>query len=167
MKGDTDMNRVYAPQRVYSDSINNEMVTAIYSGENFSGFLTASGELFTFGDNSDGQLGIGINQSNLFEPRRVVCDEKIVQASLGNQHMLLLTQLGRVLGAGRNREYQLGLKAYDGQPEHGSWVPVRIDSIRDVDVIKVVAGGFSAALIQNSYERQLLVWGQGDFGTFE
>ena len=30
---------------------------------------------------------------------------------------------------------------------------MRVDSIRDMEVIKVVAGGFSAALIQNAYSR--------------
>lgn len=36
-----------------------------------------------------------------------------------------------------------------------------------MDVCRVIAGGFSAAVIKNAYEKQLLVWGQGNFGTFE
>ena len=123
------------------------------AGESFSGWLTSGGDVFTFGDNAEGQLGVGSSQGSFKEPKRVACDEKIAQASLGYQHMLLLTYSGRVLGAGRNREHQLGLGGHHGNQEQGSSVPVRIDSIRDVEVLKVVAGGFSAALIQNAYDR--------------
>lgn len=61
--------------------------------------------------------------------------------------MLLLTRSGRVYGAGRNREHQLGLGSHQPNAEQGSSVPVRIEAIREVQVLKVVAGGFSAALI--------------------
>ena len=82
--------------------------------------------------------------------------------------MLLLTFSGRVLAVGRNREHQLGLGPHQGvNADQSVTIPMRVDSIRDMEVIKVVAGGFSAALIQNAYSRQLLVWGQGDFGIFD
>lgn len=133
--------------------MSSDTVKDVLAGENFSGFLTADGDVFTFGDNSEGQLGVGSSQNSFDEPRKVKCEEKIAQASLGYQHMLLLTFSGRVLGAGRNREHQLGLGGHHGHPEQGFSIPIRIDSIRDVEVRKVIAGGFSAALIQNAYNR--------------
>lgn len=167
LQGEADLNRIYVPQRVRAETVTSDSLKDVLAGENFSGFLTTGGDVFTFGDNAEGQLGVGSTQNSFNEPWKVQCDEKIAQASLGYQHMLLLTYSGRVLGAGRNREHQLGLGSHHGNPEQGSSVPVRIDAIRDVEVLKVVAGGFSAALIQNAYDRQLLVWGQGDFGIFE
>lgn len=162
------MNRIYGPQRVRTEHLCNDNIKDVSAGENFSGFLTAEGDVYTFGDNSEGQLGVGSSTNTFNEPRKVKCDEKIAQVSLGYQHMLLLTFSGRVLGAGRNREHQLGMGAgHHGHPEQCFSMPVRIDAIRDVEVLKVIAGGFSAALIQNAYQRQLLVWGQGDFGIFE
>ena len=77
---------------------------SIDAGESFSGFLTNDGDVFTFGDNSEGQLGVGTTQGNIDEPQKIKCDEKIAQISLGYQHMLLLTFSNRVLAVGRNRE---------------------------------------------------------------
>ena len=68
--------------------------------------------------------------------------------------MLLLTFSGRVLAVGRNREHQLGLGSHQSiNAEQSITIPMRVEAIRDVEVVKVVAGGFSAALIQNAYTR--------------
>lgn len=60
--------------------------------------------MYTFGDNSEGQLGVGTTQTSFDEPVRVKCEHKISQLSLGYKHMLLLTFSGRVLAVGRNKE---------------------------------------------------------------
>lgn len=160
------MNRIYTPRRIPIHQVSAHHMKSIAAGESFSGFLTNDGDVFTFGDNSEGQLGVGTTQGSLDEPQKVKCDEKISQISLGYQHMLLLTFSGRVLAVGRNREHQLGLGQGISQ-EQSIAIPMRVEAIRDVEVLKIVAGGFSAALIQNAYTRQLLVWGQGDFGIFD
>lgn len=105
MQDSSDINRIYAPRRIpLSQNISSYDLKSIGAGENFSGFLTKDGDVYTFGDNSEGQLGGGTMSSSLDEPTRVKCEEKITQISLGYQHMLLLTFSGRVLAVGRNKE---------------------------------------------------------------
>lgn len=54
VQGDCDMNRVYTPRRVPIHQVSSYDVKSIASGENFSGFLTNDGLVYTFGDNSEG-----------------------------------------------------------------------------------------------------------------
>lgn len=77
VQGDGDMNRIYTPRRVPIHQVSTYDMKSIAAGENFSGFLTNDGDVYTFGDNSEGQLGIGTTQSSLDEPQKVKCDEKI------------------------------------------------------------------------------------------
>ena len=47
---------------VYSGDISNNLISQIDTGNHFSGFLTEQGAVFTFGSNSEGQLGIGADE---------------------------------------------------------------------------------------------------------
>ena len=62
-----------------------------------------------FGDNSEGQLGIGTNQTFVDAPIKVSFNESISQMSLGFRHSLFLTKKTEVFGVGLNQNYQLGL----------------------------------------------------------
>lgn len=75
IQGETDLNRIYAPQRLRYELVTSDYAKDVLAGENFSGFLTAGGDVFTFGDNSEGQLGVGSGQSCVEEPRKVKSEE--------------------------------------------------------------------------------------------
>jgi alpha-tubulin suppressor-like RCC1 family protein len=45
---------------IYSAEINNNLINQIECGDNFSGFVTEGGTLYTFGNNQDGQLAVGM-----------------------------------------------------------------------------------------------------------
>jgi alpha-tubulin suppressor-like RCC1 family protein len=47
------------PFKIFSPAINHNEIRQIECGDNFSGFLTKKGEVFTFGSNDEGQLAIG------------------------------------------------------------------------------------------------------------
>lgn len=72
------MNRIYAPHRLRYEAAAGDYAKDVLAGENFSGFLTVGGDAYAFGDNSEGQLGVGSGQSCLEEPRKVQLDEQIV-----------------------------------------------------------------------------------------
>jgi hypothetical protein len=79
--------------------------------------------------------------------------------------MLLLNFVGKVLGAGRNKEYQLSITPQNC-PETNIWSPLRISTIKENDIVKVIAGGFSAAIFKEFDGNHIIVWGRGEFGTF-
>ena len=53
------MNRIYTPRRVPIHHVSSYDMKSIAAGDNFSSFLTNDGDVYTFGDNSEGQLGVG------------------------------------------------------------------------------------------------------------
>ena len=80
------------PFKIFSPAINHNEIHQIECGDNFSGFLTKKGEVFTFGSNTEGQLGIGYNSPvPVSEPTKVQCDGVFDQISFGYRHMLLLS----------------------------------------------------------------------------
>lgn len=84
----------------------------ICTGLHHSVLLTEKGEVFTFGSNQFGQLGVGDFQ-NRFVPTRVkverIVNGHITQISAGSNHTILLTSLGEVLTFGNNQNGQLGI----------------------------------------------------------
>ena len=49
--------KLYAPFKILSQAITD--IHQISCGENFSGFLRQDGQVYSFGDNSEGQLALG------------------------------------------------------------------------------------------------------------
>jgi alpha-tubulin suppressor-like RCC1 family protein len=63
------MLKLYKPMVVYSAEVNNNLITQIDTGNHFSGFLTEQGAVYTFGSNTEGQLGIGMDEiPSVWEP---------------------------------------------------------------------------------------------------
>ena len=79
--------------------------------------------------------------------------------------MLLLNFVGKVLGTGRNKEYQLSITPQNN-PETNIWSPIKINTIKENDIVKVIAGGFSAAICKEFNGNYIIVWGKGEFGSF-
>ena len=81
--------------------------------------------------------------------------------SLGYRHSLFLAENSEVIGAGLNRDFQLGLG--DGHSKSNYYSPIKLHSLQAQNIKQIIAGGFSAAITSTD---QILVWGQGEFGTF-
>ena len=78
--------------------------------------LTASGELYTCGKGSQGQLGHG-GKVNLAVPRVVGgIDGAVMGMAGGEYHSLVTTAEGRVLAFGSGGSGRLGLGAGVGEP---------------------------------------------------
>jgi alpha-tubulin suppressor-like RCC1 family protein len=99
------------PFKVFSPYINQNHIREVECGDNFSAFLTANGEVYAFGSNCDGQLGIGyLSQKPICEPSKVKVEAHIYQISCGFRHMLMLSQgedQDLVFGCGLNQDYEL------------------------------------------------------------
>ena len=74
--------------------------------------LTSENQLFSWGKNDHGQLGIGsVDKDILYEPQLIhsLNDVKIVQVCCGERHSLVLTEEGVVHGWGGNEYGQTGV----------------------------------------------------------
>ncbi|CAG0910919.1 unnamed protein product [Cyprideis torosa] len=77
------------------------LATTVVCGMHHTVVLLSSGEVFSFGANTMGQLGVG-DLSTRFQPARVVLPEKVTQVAAGNFHTLFLTEQHNVYASGNH-----------------------------------------------------------------
>ncbi len=93
---------------------------AIAAGDGHSLVLTSTGQVFAFGGNHGGQLGVSTNTGGftpnptptLLDPRGL--EGSVVAIAAGAEHSLLLSSTGQLLSFGGNRFGQLGRPANAG-----------------------------------------------------
>jgi len=88
-----------------------EIMTSISSGRRHGTVLTSLGNLYTFGDNGDGQLGIddGVDRAEpvLLTTDLYEADEKPLYVSSGNDWTFVVTNNGRLFGVGDNNSKKI------------------------------------------------------------
>ena len=82
------LNSLSEPQLL--EGLYREKVVDISCGDNYSGVVTESGDVYTWGFGNEGQLGHG-DKSDQFLPRKIQLNEKISRISCGGAHTALLT----------------------------------------------------------------------------
>lgn len=126
-------------------------VSKIECGDLSSAIVTKAGQLYTFGDNSQGQLGLGngVFRSQIIvdKPTRVqdIFDE-VIQVSCGYRHTLALTIKGTIFGFGSNRRHEMGLGESPQAVENNFYAPLRLDQLDIHNIVHAAAGGFSSAI---------------------
>lgn len=80
-------------------------------------FIPSDGQLFTWGQNSSGQLGLGKGEPSSLSPQplKSLCGIPLAQISAGGDHSFALSLSGAVFGWGRNSAGQLGLNDEQGE----------------------------------------------------
>ncbi|CAE7748397.1 UVR8 [Symbiodinium microadriaticum] len=143
----------HAPVKV---SVNGQKIVAVAAGDDHTAAITDSGELWTWGYNSNGQLGIG-GTTNRHAPVKVsVNGQKIVAVAAGSFHSAAITDSGELWTWGWNGNGQLGVG--DTTDRHA---PVKV-SVNGQKIVAVAAGSFHTAAITDSGE--LWTWGNNDAG---
>ena len=142
-----------------ADGSNFQGVIAIEAGSNFVLALTNGGDVWAWGDNSSGQLGVGIAQSSLTYPVRInipVC--KAIAA--GDQHALALTHDGHVLSWGANEYGQLGVGS---QTDKYTPTTVILDDETPLSNVQAIAAGdeHSMAILSDGH---VMTWGKNSEG---
>ncbi len=136
-------------------------------GDQHTALVTPSGDLYTLGDNSEGQLGLGIDYKTFTDKATLVTGmlDRVAEVSAGYRHTLILTERGSVYGMGTNRRHELGLAGHHNKGQSlKSLSPVKIQSLDAYNVTKVKAGSFSAVVTS---DHDILIWGTGDFGSIQ
>ena len=80
----------------------------ISAGTFYSLVLTENGQVYAFGDNGYGQLGLG-DTNNRLVPTSIPMLNNIMQISAGMDYSLVLAENGQEKALGRNKGGQLGL----------------------------------------------------------
>jgi len=128
-------------------------ILCVSNSAGLSLYLTAEGEVFSFGLNRWGQCGLGHDTLHIYVPTRVELPP-IVAIDTGLQHCIALSQDGAVYTWGKGERGQLG----DGKNENSSH-PIRL-SFPSPSRVKQISAGFShgAVLLEDG---SVYVWGKG------
>jgi len=92
-------------------SDNGIVITDIKTGVNFAVFTTQNGDVYTIGDNSDGQLGIGSRASSLIPIKVNIQNVKEIVTS--DKYVIAIKDDGSVFSWGKNNYGQCGTRTLD------------------------------------------------------
>jgi alpha-tubulin suppressor-like RCC1 family protein len=143
-------------------------ITAIAAGAEHSLVVTATGQLYAFGENNAGQLGTTANTSAnpvptavglpLLPPQRIVRVQKVTAVAAGGNSSYALTSLGSLYAFGDNYDGQLGIVGATTYP-----APTAVTLPGESGTItQIEAGAADAFAITSS--GQLYAFGDNHFG---
>ena len=94
--------------RTLVQSLEKVHVIQISCGAAFTACITDAGDVWTFGDNKNGQLGLG-HKENQASPQLVApFSVRIISVSCGNYHTVCIDEEKHLWGFGKNEHGQLG-----------------------------------------------------------
>nr|XP_033486355.1 probable E3 ubiquitin-protein ligase HERC4 [Epinephelus lanceolatus] len=136
-------------------------VIQVACGNSHSLALTKGGDVFSWGLNSHGQLGLGKEVSLQYTPDLVTAltGVAVTQISAGGSHTLFLTLPGLVYCCGANKYGQLGVNRVD---EKGRFNICQVPALRALGVSSISCGeAHSAVLTQDG---KVYTFGEGSHG---
>ncbi|CAE7704806.1 UVR8, partial [Symbiodinium necroappetens] len=151
--GTGDTTNRHAPVKV---SVNGQKIVAVAAGGFHTAALTDSGELWTWGWNGYGQLGVGDTTDRHAPVKVSVNGQKIVAVATGGSHTAAITDSGELWTWGYNGHGRLGIG--DTMNRHA---PVKV-SVNGQKIVAVAAGIWHTAAITDSGE--LWTWGSNGDG---
>ncbi|XP_052238414.1 X-linked retinitis pigmentosa GTPase regulator-like [Dreissena polymorpha] len=129
-----DPDETDTPQRVEIP----EDITAVACGGSHTVALTASGNVYTFGDGPSGQLGHGTHCLQISTPKKLNIKFKVSAIACGENHTALVSDKGQLYTCGDGRHGKLAL----GQESFSNvFVPQRVKRFSKFTVEKVSCGG--------------------------
>ncbi|XP_062039289.1 X-linked retinitis pigmentosa GTPase regulator isoform X2 [Lepus europaeus] len=158
--GDTEGRNTFYPISFFTSQ---HKIKQLSAGSNTSAALTENGELFMWGDNSEGQIGLK-NVTNVCVPHQVTIGKPISWISCGYYHSAFVTMDGELYTFGECENGKLGL------PEElliNHKTPQLVTGIPE-KVIQVACGGGHTVVLTETivYTFGLGQFGQLGLGTF-
>ncbi|XP_012585726.1 PREDICTED: X-linked retinitis pigmentosa GTPase regulator [Condylura cristata] len=151
--GDTEERNTFQQIRFFTSQCKIKQLAA---GSNTSAALTEDGELFMWGDNSEGQIGLS-DLSNVCVPHQVSVGKPISWISCGYYHSAFVTTEGELYTFGEPDGGKLGLPK-ELLINHGT--PQQVSAICE-KVIQVACGGAHTVVLS---EKAVYSFGLGQFG---
>ena len=147
-----------SPQQVVFDAVSVN-IKQVATGRTHSLALDSLGQVWAWGDNALGQLGLN-NTSPYATPQKIIFPESIniLSITTGSDHNLAVDSSGQVWAWGRNDHGQLGLN--NRSPYYP--LPQKIIFPDSINILSV-ATGLTHSLALDS-QGQLWTWGNNDKG---
>ncbi|KAJ7320653.1 hypothetical protein JRQ81_020164 [Phrynocephalus forsythii] len=158
--GDTEERTTF---HLISFFTNQHKIKQLAAGSYTSAALTEDGQLFMWGDNSEGQIGLA-DEANVCVPHQVDVGKPVSWISCGYYHSALVTRDGVLYTFGEPEAGKLGLSPEqlpnNRVPQHVSGIPERVTKV-------ACGGGHTLALAEGKvYTFGLGQYGQLGLGTF-
>lgn len=140
------------PCRILANS--NHKIASICCGSYHSLLIGQNGELYSMGLNNYGQLGFPLEVECVYKATKVPLPFKVVSASAGEHHSLLLDDCGSVWAMGRTDSGQCGIRSV----ERAIPTPTRIPF---ANRITAIGSGGNHCLVVDS-KNDVYSWGYGE-----
>ncbi|KXG26580.1 E3 ubiquitin-protein ligase HERC2-like [Sorghum bicolor] len=127
----------------------------VVAGPEHSIVVTAKGDVYSFGANSSGQLGLG-NTEGQCKPCliRSLQGIRITQAAVGSRRTMLVSDTGSV--------YVFGQDSFAGLESAGSYTssPKVVESLKGIFVVQASVGGYFSAVLSREGQVYTFCWGR-------
>lgn len=149
----------HTPQLV--DTLSSQVITKVACGLYHTVVVTAEGEVYSFGKNDYGQLGLG-HARNVKVPSIVKVgtgesDEKIIEICCGYYHTIAITERGKLVNWGRNDYGQLGI----GSKDHKN-APHYVPLPQSSKILKASCGCYHTLILLSN--GRVMVFGRNNKG---
>lgn len=137
-------------------------VVDIVGGKMFVMVRTADGQLWGWGDNTKGQVGVGTGQA-WYDTPQLIFRDNIIDVHCGDGHVLALDRAGKVFAWGDNECHQVGGGDDDGGEEEAQISSPHPVDLEDNVVMQIQCTGNTSAVLTN--KREVFMWGMTFFET--
>ena len=144
----------YTRQQLINLCQSSSYIKNISAGYHYSLILTNTGQIYAFGRNEYGQLGLGDNIAKN-APTLIPTLNQIVQIAAGGDHSLVLSNTGQIYAFGYNGDGQLGL----GNNYHKN-IPTLIPNLNNM--LQISAGLHHSLVLSNT--GQIYAFGGNRYG---
>lgn len=147
------------------EALDDVNIVTIENGNGVSYAISDTGQLYAWGSNSNGQLGLGDQDTRLIPTEvEALANETVVSISSGTSFTLALTADGQVWAFGSNTDGQLGSPdalEEDGSPARRATSPVLVDGLPG-NVTSVTADTKTSFAVTE--DGRVFGWGESRFG---
>ncbi|XP_054846376.1 probable E3 ubiquitin-protein ligase HERC6 [Eublepharis macularius] len=143
--GTGELKDCFIPKKI--DGLSTFEIIQVACGHYHSIALAKDGRVFSWGQNTHGQLGVGKEAPSHSRPQHVSALDGIplAQVAAGGAHSFALSLSGVAYAWGRNNAHQLGLSQSD--PKEQIFKPCSVAALKNLDVIYISCGAEHTAIL--------------------